>query len=266
MRRPELPEMSVVPMISWLRRMSGRGLRSGRLSGLRSMVARISVGDDCSPSRWKDEPVKSTQPSARPGGELTVASIAKWLEEMAKVESSIAEANRCVGQQIASIQAAIIFAQDNLSENDEVGQQALKKKIDCAEQFHQKVCQFNKVVFEVMRVAALMPQLARIIDGARRQNQGYAIAPLVLVGLAPVDPSRRRTWITKQLTRVEDELEQLEQLNRSANNVPDRPIATCLACLEAVVRLLTLQIDEIVSELGRLVAVIDELDRFIVAA
>ena len=255
--------MSVVLMFSWLRRMSGRGLRSGRLTGLRSMVARIPVGDDCSPSRWRDEPVKATQPSARPGGELTVASIAKWLEEMAKVESSIAEANRSVGQQIASIQAAIIFAQDNLSENDEVGQQALKKKIDCAEQFHQKVCQFNKVVFEVMRVAALMPQLARIIDGARRQNQGYAIAPLVLVGLAPVDPSRRRTWITKQLTRVEDELEQLE---RSANNVPDRQIATCLACLEAVVRLLTRQIDEIVSELGRLVAVIDELDRFIVAA
>ena len=255
--------MSVVLMFSWLRRMSGRGLRSGRLSGLRSMVARISVGDDCSPSRWKDEPVKSTQPSARPGGELTVASIAKWLEEMAKVESSIAEANRSVGQQIASIQAAIIFAQDNLSENDEVGQQALKKKIDCAEQFHQKVCQFNKVVFEVMRVAALMPQLARIIDGARRQNQGYAIAPLVLVGLAPVDPSRRRTWITKQLTRIEHELEHLE---RSANNVPDRGIAAFLASLEAVVRLLTRQIDEIVSELGRLVAVIDELDRFIVAA
>ena len=253
--------MSVVLMFSWLRRMSGRGLRSGRLTGLRSVVARIRVGDDFSPSPRDDEPVKATQPSARPGGELTAASITKWLEEMAKVESSIADANRSVGQQIASIQAAIIFAQDNLSENDEVGRQALKKKIDCAEKFHQKVCQFNQVVFEVMRVAALMPQLARIIDGARRRNLGYAIAPIA--GLATVDPSRARTWIRKQLTRIEDELEHLE---RSAKNVPDRQIAACLACLEAVVRLLTRQIDEIVSELGHLVAVIDELDRFIVAA
>ena len=261
MRRPGLPEMGFMPMISWLRRMSGRGLRSGRLNSLRSALARPRVGDDSAPPPRGDEPAKATQPSARPSGELTVASIAKWLEEMAKVESSIAEANSSVGQQIVSIQAAIIFAQDNLSENDEVGQQALKKKIDCAEKFHQKVGQFNKVVFEVMRVVALMLQLARIINGARRRNLGYAIAPVA--GLAPVDPSRVRTWIRKQLTRIEHELEHLE---RSANNVPDRQIAACLACLEAVVRLLTRQIDEIVSELGHLVAVIDELDRFIVAA
>ena len=248
-------------VFSWLRRISGPSL-GGRLSGLRSALARPFVGDGLAPFPREDEPVKvkATQPSTQPDGELTVASIAKWLEEMAKVESSIAEANISVGKQMASIQAAIIFAQDNLSENDEVGRLALKKKIDCADKFHQQVCQFDKVVCDVMRVAALMPQLARIIDGPRRQNLTYVIDPIA--AHAAVDLTRERSWIKKQLTRIERDLAQLE----TSAEVSASQVSVCVAGMETVVRLLTRQIDEIVSELGHLVTVIAELDRFIVAA
>jgi hypothetical protein len=117
-----VPEMNSVDLFSWVKRMSGQVQGRMRLTGRRSAIARTLGDGSASP--------------ARPGVEPAGASLAKWLEETAKVKSYVVEANTSVRQQMASIQAAIVFAQDNLSENDEAGRKALRRKIDCAEKCH----------------------------------------------------------------------------------------------------------------------------------
>ena len=244
--RLAVPEMSSVANFSWVKRMSRQVLGRDRLTGLRSALVGSLGASPALP--------------ARPGVEPAGASLTKWLEETAKVKSYIVEANRSVREQMAGIQASIVFAQDNLAEDDVVGRLALKRKIDCAEKFHQQVCQFNKVLDDVMRVTALTPKLVGIIGQLRTPD--LARVSDSLAGPAPVDSFRQRSWITRQLTRVELEL---EQLDASAEEVPVCRVSACVAALETVVRLLTRHIDEISSELGRLVAAINELDRLIVS-
>ena len=243
-----MPEMSSVANFSWVKRMSGQVPGRVRLTGLRSAIARTFLGD------------RSASP-ARPGVEAAGTSLAKWLEETAKVKSYIVEANTGVRQQMAGIQASIVFAQDHLAEDDVVGRQALKRKIDCAEKFHQQVCQFDRVLDDVMRVTALIPRLVGIIGRLSPPDLVGVVAPLT----APVsvDSSRKRAWITRQLVQVERELEQLDTFS---DEVSACRVSACVTGLEAVVRLLTRHIDELSSELGHLVAVIDELDRLIVSA
>ena len=250
--------MSPVVGFFWLKRISGYALRPARLTGLRSSIVRLLVGDDSASSPLENVAArgKAALPSTQSDVELAAASLSKWLEETTKVKSYVVEANTNVHKQIASIQASIVFAQDNLPENDEDGRQALKKKIDCAEKFHQKACQFNKLADDVMRVAALIPQLVRIIDGLRPADLADVIDPIT--ERVPVDSSRGRSWITRQLTLMECELLRLETC---AEGGAVSQVSACVVGLEAVVRLLTRHIDEVCSELAHLVVVIDELDR-----
>lgn len=189
---------------------------------------------------------------------MSSVAVLKWLEETAKVKAHLFEANTCVSQQMARIQASIIAAQDSLPDDDEIGRLALKRKIDCAEMFHQQVCLFNKVVGEVMRFAALMPQLTGIAQ--RRPVLAEVVAPSA--DSAPADWSRERRWINQQLTRMECEIELLER----CADLPAGQVAACVAGMEAVARRLTRRINELGAELGRLVAVIDKLDRLIVVS
>lgn len=247
--------MSCVAVFSWLKRMSARILGTERSTALGSAVL---VGNDALWATREDEQVKAAALSTRRSAELTEMPVFRWLEETEKVKSHIVEANTCVSQQMASIQASIIVAQERLSDDDVAGRQALKRKIDCAEKFHQKVCLFNKVVGDVMRFSALMPQLTRI--ALRRQSLAEAIAPIA--ERAPADWSREHRWISQQLTRMERELERLER----CADVSAGQVTACVASMEAVARCLTRHINAIGGELGRLVAVIDELDRSIVAS
>lgn len=245
--------MSCLAVFSWLRRMSAQVLGRDRSPAAGS--AAFVGSDSVRPAR------DGRAPSIRRAAGLAEAQVFRWLEETAKVKAHIVEANICVSQQMASIQASIMVAQAHLSDDDVVGRLALKRKIDCAEKFHQKVCLFNKVVGDVMRFSVLMPQLTELVR--RRPNLGEVIAPAA--ELAPADWSPGRRWICQQLTRMERELDRLERLEHCAG-VSTGQIAACVAGMEAVARRLTRHINEIGSELGRLVAVIDELDRSIVAS
>ena len=189
---------------------------------------------------------------------MSSVAVLKWLDETAKVKAHLGEANSCINRQMASIQASIIVAQDSLPDDDEVGRQALRRKIDCAEIFHQKVCLFNKVVGDVMRFAALMPQLTGIVQ--RRPGLAEGIAPSA--ESPPADWSHEPCLISQQLTKIARELDLLER----CADVSAGQVAACVAHMEAVARRLTRHIDELGGELGRLVAVIDKLDRLIVVS
>ena len=234
----------------------------GASIGVRSKLGRHVALDDSS-SVAQDGSVNADEErtATRSKIELTAMSMAKWLEKTAMMKLSIAEAQARVARQMATIQASIIFAQDNLSEDDDVARQALRRKIECAEKCHQKVCQFNRIVDDVMYVAVLTPRLAGIVDALQAQYQTCTIESIPDVH--PVDRSQEHAWVTKQLTLVE---RRLACLGRKTEGVLAGEVAACVASLEAVVKLLTRRINDVGNDFRCLIAMIDELDQFIVFA
>ena len=258
-------ENNLATRLSWRQKLSGflQGRRSSA-GALASVGAGTALGDlDGAASAIRDYRISNTdgeRRSPRARFEHAGTALSRWQEETGKVETFICAANARVAKQLADIQVSIILAQDNLSDDDELGRQALKRKTDCAEKYHQAVCQFNRLADNALCLTALTPQLVRIIELQTPRD----VASIMAMAAAPVPPgsSAEQTWITRQLTRIRRELTQLET---RPEHIPAGELSACVASLNTVVKLLTQHIDDVGRELHQLAAVIDELDQFIVA-
>lgn len=250
---------------SWRQKLSGLlPGRSGSAGAFSSVGAGAALGglDGAASAirgyRLSDADGERRSPRAR--GEHASTALSRWREETGKVEAFICAANTRVAKQLADIQASIILAQDNLSDDDELGRQALKRKTDCAEKYHRAVCQFNRLADNALCLTALTPQLIKIIE--LQTPRDVASIMNMASACAPVAASGKQTWITQQLMRIRRELVQGET---RPEHIPAHQLSACVASLNAVVKLLTQHIDEVGRELHQLAVVIDELDRFIVA-